>query len=54
LVRDLTFEEYHSMEKKFLVLVKDSKIINIQTFDEFAVPYNPEDLMRVIEFVKVI
>jgi hypothetical protein len=54
LVRDMGFEEYHSAEKKFLATVCNGKVLGVQTFDEFKFPYNPEDLLRVIECLKVI
>ena len=54
LVNDLTFNEFYSTERKYLVTLLDNKIINIQTFDDFKVAYNPQDFMRVIEFLNIL
>lgn len=42
------------MEKKYQVVLLGDKLIQIETVGKTNTLYNPEDLMRVMEYVKII
>lgn len=48
LVKDLTFEEFHQVERKYIV-VSGSQV---RSFDKMVESYLPEDFLRVITFAK--
>lgn len=49
-VKDMSFKEFHSVDKKYIVSL--GGLSAIRTFDRFTDGYQGEDFLRVLQFVK--